>query len=236
MPKDKTATHKRVVEAARAEFLDKGFERASMRSIGARAGITSAGLYRHFADKEAMFSALVEDSVQAVNQWMEQHVAQSTSLIEAGELEAFNWPGRPSTGELAEHAPSEQAPGGQGPGEQPHDSHIDLFRYVIYPRREDFKLVLCCSQGTRYENYVDDLVREGQRLMVVAFDKLRAQGAPVKSISDDELHIMLSAYTTALFEPVIHDYPEKDLNHYLQTIEDFFMPGWLRIMGLDGGR
>lgn len=34
VPENKPASHKRVLEAARAEFLEKGFEKASIRSIG----------------------------------------------------------------------------------------------------------------------------------------------------------------------------------------------------------
>ena len=39
MPRDKTLSHIRVNEAIKAEFLEKGFEAASIRSIGARAGM-----------------------------------------------------------------------------------------------------------------------------------------------------------------------------------------------------
>ena len=54
MPRDKTASHIQVMEAVRAEFLEKGFEKASVRSIAARAGMSAAGLYRHYKNKEDM--------------------------------------------------------------------------------------------------------------------------------------------------------------------------------------
>ena len=57
MPRDKTLSHEKVRKAVKEEFLEKGYEDASIRSIGARAGMTSAGLYRHYADKEAMFTS-----------------------------------------------------------------------------------------------------------------------------------------------------------------------------------
>ena len=60
MPRDKSVSHEKVKIAIREEFLEKGYEGASVRSIGLRAGMTSAGLYRHYADKEAMFDSLVE--------------------------------------------------------------------------------------------------------------------------------------------------------------------------------
>ena len=51
MPRDKTASHLKVMAAARDEFLQYGFEKASMRRIGERCGLTAAGLYRHCRDK-----------------------------------------------------------------------------------------------------------------------------------------------------------------------------------------
>ena len=44
MPRDKTANHIRLMGAARQEFLECGFEKASMRSIGERCGLTAAGI------------------------------------------------------------------------------------------------------------------------------------------------------------------------------------------------
>ena len=37
-----------IVEAALAEFLDKGYENSSMDSIARRAGLSKGGLYHHF--------------------------------------------------------------------------------------------------------------------------------------------------------------------------------------------
>ena len=73
MPKDKTVSHNRVVMAAKAEFLERGYEKASMRSIGKRAGMTAAGLYRHYANKEDMFQALVEPAVIEMERWYREH-------------------------------------------------------------------------------------------------------------------------------------------------------------------
>ncbi|MGX8719418.1 MAG: hypothetical protein ACQGQP_09985, partial [Desulfovibrio sp.] len=56
-------------------------------------------------------------------------------------------------------------------------------------------------------------------------------GYPVRDIYPSELHLLLSAYSTALFEPVIHNYPLKDALRCLDTIEAFFLPGWKQLMG-----
>ncbi len=44
MPRDKTASHARIMAAAREEFLEYGFKKASMRRIGDRCGMTAAGI------------------------------------------------------------------------------------------------------------------------------------------------------------------------------------------------
>ena len=49
----------RILEAAKSEFLEKGYRQASVRSIAASVGVTTGALYRYYANKEALFDALV---------------------------------------------------------------------------------------------------------------------------------------------------------------------------------
>ena len=60
---------------------------------------------------------------------------------------------------------------------------------------------------------------------------LKAQGLAVQDISPRELHLLLSAYTAALFEPVIHRYPLEEALRALELIEAFFLPGWKALLG-----
>ena len=202
MPRDKTESHERIIRAATEEFLEKGFQNASTRSIAARAGITSGGLYRHFKDKEEMFSALVEPALAEMRSWMDSHVERGYDGALSGNYGAM-W----------------------------QDNEIDMVREVVYPNLDAFRLILCCSRGTHYENFVDNIVNEHQTIMLDVFDKLRSQGVPVKDISEEELHILMSAYTTAMFEPVIHNYSLEKAMHHLKMIEQFFLPGWHDLMG-----
>ena len=57
--KDDSARGK-ILEAAKAEFLERGFAEASMRTIAERAGFTTGMLYSRFADKSEIFRELVE--------------------------------------------------------------------------------------------------------------------------------------------------------------------------------
>ena len=84
MPRDKSQSHARVLEAAKAEFLEKGFEKASIRDIGKRAGMTSAGLYRHCKDKEDLFRQVLEPLLQEMSVMMKEHRNNANKAVESG--------------------------------------------------------------------------------------------------------------------------------------------------------
>ena len=60
---------------------------------------------------------------------------------------------------------------------------------------------------------------------------LRDKGLTIREISPAALHLLLSAYVTALFEPVIHRYSLEESMKCLETIEAFFLPGWTTLFG-----
>ncbi|MGL6199564.1 MAG: TetR/AcrR family transcriptional regulator [Lachnospiraceae bacterium] len=203
MPKDKTLSHKRVLNAAKAEFLENGFEKASIRSIGERAGMTSAGLYRHCIDKEDLFCQILEPLMKEMNESLHFHKDKSDKALEAeaGQIEAFD------------------------------NGSITIFRKLSLEYRDEMKLLLCNASGTRYENFLHDLVQTQEVEMFRALAALKAQGQTIMEVSDKQMHMLLSAYITAIMEPIIHDYTEEETEVCLSTVLEFFMPGWMKIMG-----
>lgn len=204
MPRDKSLSHEKVKRAIREEFLEKGYDDASIRSIGARAGMTSAGLYRHYPDKEAMYCAMVEPLIASIKTWTNRHTAMKFDMVDGG-------------------AKNEDLFG---------ENFIDLIKEVILPRRDEFKLLMTRSSGTKYENFINDYVEENQKKFMEAIRHLKKRGYKTLDVSEEELHMLLSAYLTACFEPIIHDYDDKKIIKYLNTVQQFFMPGWLKIMGV----
>lgn len=58
-PKD-PAKRAAILDAAKALFLEHGFEGVSMDQIAARAGVSKLTVYSHFGDKDALFIGAVE--------------------------------------------------------------------------------------------------------------------------------------------------------------------------------
>jgi AcrR family transcriptional regulator len=94
------ATRNALEKAARRLFVEKGYAETSTPDIVAAANVTRGALYHHFADKQALFRAVVEREANAVAEEIERAAPPSLSaeqaLIEGSRafLDAMAVPGR----------------------------------------------------------------------------------------------------------------------------------------------
>lgn len=207
MPRDKTASHEKIVAAAMREFQEKGFEQASMKAVADAVGMTSAALYRHFTNKQDMFAAMVQPAVDTLNVWKEKHIAFSYDILKQESSEIM-WD---------------------------FDADCNDARMVLdvmYQQPEAFRLLFCCSAGTPYESFAHDMVEQATDRMMCFLQDCSAQGYSVREVQRDEMHMLVSAYCAALIQPIEHGYNKLDAERYLKTIVDFFTPGWRMITGL----
>lgn len=188
--------------AAREEFMEKGYEKASMRSIADRCGMTAAGIYRHCRDKEDLFYQLVSPAENMLKEWAGAHIQRYAEPVKKGRK--VTW----------------------------QDSHIDMMRNLVYPHMADFHLLVAKSKGSRYENFLHDITEESQNRFLTYLNELRKAGVRTPKITPVQLHLLFTAYLAALFEPVIHNYSYGDAIDALATLEIFFLPGWKQLMNL----
>ena len=58
---------KPIIEAAKTEFLQNGFQSASINNIAKRAGVTTGAIYTRYKGKDQLFHSLIEDFLQALD-------------------------------------------------------------------------------------------------------------------------------------------------------------------------
>ena len=126
-----TDTQKRILEVGKREFLEKGFKDASLRAIVKEAGFTKGAFYGYYNSKEALFDALVAPAADEL-------IAQFKQAQQAHY-------------ELVTEDKAEQS-------QDLSTSYLNYFINYIYDHFDSFKLVICCSEGTRYANYIHELV------------------------------------------------------------------------------
>ena len=76
-------TLRAILDAATAEFAEKGFHNASIAGIMARAGMAIGSFYTYFDGKEALFTALVRDLSEQVRDYVAPHIIGAEDQIAA---------------------------------------------------------------------------------------------------------------------------------------------------------
>lgn len=197
-----------LLEAGKREFLERGFQGASMRSIAAAAGVTTGALYRYYTDKETLFDTLVEEP--------------------AGVLERMY---REQQRNFADQPLQKQL---DGLPEVSDGSAAWMMQY-IYDHFDAFKLIICHSAGTRYEHYIDILIdieaQSGRRLI----DRMLEAGLPVRDMDDSLIHILSSMLFNGMFETVCHDMPREKAFAHMESLREFYSAGWFKMLGISGG-
>lgn len=202
--KDNLAIDK-ISECAKREFLEKGFEGASMRNIAENAGYTTGMLYSRFADKGELFRVIVKDEADELYNYFAEKQVEFAALS-------------PETQYTDMHTYV--------------DARVDEMLDIVYDNFDVFKLLVSKSKGSEYENYVDRLIEIETDNTVRFINDLNAAGIKVKEVRADLSHILATAMFNGMFEVVEHDFDKEDAKEYIKQLQYFFNAGWDKILGL----
>ena len=100
-----------------------------------------------------------------------------------------------------------------------------------YEHLNEFKLILCCSEGTRFSKLIDEMVEietKGTHDYLSVLEKL---GRPAPPIDERLEHILITGMFNTFFELIIHEMPLEEAKRYLKEMRAFYTAGWMKIMG-----
>jgi AcrR family transcriptional regulator len=82
--RERTKSHNRatIVAAARRVFAELGYDAAGVRDVIRRTNLASGTFYNYFPDKEAIFRALVEESIAVVRERLREARRQARDIEE----------------------------------------------------------------------------------------------------------------------------------------------------------
>lgn len=199
------ATLQRIHQMAVQEFLEKGFQGASLRNIVKAAGVTTGAFYGYYKSKEELFNALVQPHADHVRQlfWQAQNAFKEVPAAE-----------------------QVQHMGDFG------GVCMEQMLLYAYDHLDAFRLLLCAADGTDYEHFVHELV-EGEIDGTGSFmEVLQAQGYAVKPLNPHFEHLIVSGMFSAFFELIIHQIPKEEALVCVKALHQFYTAGWEHMMGL----
>ena len=204
MAKQIEGVSERILACAKAEFLDKGYTDASLRSIAAAADTSTNSIYVRFKDKEGLFSAIVEPVLS--------EMTERFLKIQ----EAFC---RMEHAEQAAHM-AEYADGGT----------MELVGYM-YDHLDEFRLLLDASAGTRFHNFVDALVRIEVEYTYKYMETIGCTGALGNATTEMLLHIVTTSRFESIFEVIRHGLSREDAVEYIELLSRYHRTGFYEIFG-----
>ena len=78
-----------IVQAAYAEFLAQGFQKASLHKIAENAGVTTGAIYTRYKNKDALFVSLLQDFLGGLETIFAPAVQEYEKARQAGTTEAL---------------------------------------------------------------------------------------------------------------------------------------------------
>ncbi len=72
---------KLLIEAAKKEFLEKGYNKASLRNICAKAGMTTGALYFFFSNKEDLYASIVNPPIEELKRMIIEHYKEDSEFL-----------------------------------------------------------------------------------------------------------------------------------------------------------
>lgn len=192
------ATKDKLLESAKREFLEKGYMRASLRTICKNAGVTTGALYFFFQGKEDLLKELVEEPLKGLMCLIRQHF---TDEMERGVTVVSLDMDR-----------------------QDIDAAKEIVRF-LYRHYDVFLLLLTRSQGSEYEDMVSrfaDYGEEHYRMLTAEAARRCGVSAPDGYMVHWMSHMQINAFVHLLIhEPDV----EKALVHIEQVVV-YLVSGW----------
>ena len=194
-----------ILEASRKEFMEYGYEKASLRRIAKEASVTTGAIYGYFAGKDALFAALTEDAAEELVELYTKVHSDFASLPPEEQPDMLN-------------VVTEEC--------------VPWLVNYVYDHFEAFKLLLCCGAPGCGERFFDRLAEVEEQSCHDFVAAVEQMGYPVPKLGDALIHIVCSTFFRQIQEFVDHDIPREEAMSCSLILSRFQHAGWKKILNL----
>ena len=199
-----TSIDPRLIQSAREEFMTNGFIKADLKRICENAGVTTGAVYKRYKGKEDLFMAVVKEAADKMDSFVELRTEIDFSNITDKQI-CDTW-------------------------SMNEEYVLELFR-MLWNIRKDLIILLEKSAGTAYENYVHDFALRMTKAYMQYYLEAKKRGLAKADISEEQMHVLCTAFWTAIYEPFIHKMTWKKIEEYCKVLCRYF--NWADAIGLE---
>jgi AcrR family transcriptional regulator len=199
MPTRIIGVSKRLIGVAKKEFLEKGFEGTSIRTIAHKAETSPRAVYTRFENKEELFAAVIEP---VYSDFIKMFKDDKIIYWEKARKRDFST--------------------------KPEEFYVRYLDYA-YSHKDKFVLILQKSKGTRFENFTQklceiDLAELNKQLPEILGDFKRFQKDKSTQLF---LRTITYSFYNALFAPLIEEVDLDVAKSYITKLTNFYNDGIL---------
>ena len=200
-------TRQLLLQCAKKEFMEKGYSKASLRSICKEAGVTTGALYFFFQDKDDLFCSLVSDSLMRIMELIKEH----QQFEENGAKEEI----------LSSN----------------HDMEserilVEVLVHEMYQNRDEMLLLVNGAQGSSLENAVDRIIDEmDAHNLHLARATCQELGIPM--LEEKLVHWMSHNQIDMFLYMLKHIETEEQALAFGRQAMTYLVTGWFALFGVD---
>lgn len=192
----------KLIACATEEFLEHGFEKASLRVIAEKANTSTTSIYVRFKGKKGLFDAIVAEAMEAFKEVYKRSMDDFKK----------NHSGASYT-EMFECT----------------DKSINNIMECIYQHFEAFRLLLCAANESTYSEFINEIIDYEEKETLRYIEEIGSNVIASGKVSMALIHILNTSYIMGLFEVVKHDMNKAEAIIYSNQLKSFFQVGWERI-------
>lgn len=199
MAKQIEGVYERILECAKREFLEKGYTDASLRTIASKAETSTNSIYVRFKDKEGLFEAIVEPVEKGLHE-----------LFCSVQETFHNYDAKTQKEQVNEYS----------------FQQMESFLDYMYAHFDEFRLLLDASYGTRFQNFVDELVQIEVEYTYKYMEIIGHSDTEEEAVTEEFLHIVTTAYFEGVFEVIRHGMDRETAGKYVRMLERYHAAGF----------
>ena len=185
----------KLLKYAAEEFLEMGYQEASLRVIAAKAGTTTGSIYSRFGDKAGLFQEIVNGTMEELVRW-----------FETGQQSFADKPAEEKSKEIFTYRP---------------ELWDELVEY-IYSHYDIFRVLVRCTDNDCFQKMVDRIIEIEVRYTYQFLETTKNDAISQGRLTPMLLHILSGAFYYGIFESVRHEMPMEEALVYVRQLRRFF--------------
>ena len=184
---------------AKKEFLEKGYENASLRTISKNACVSTSTIYTRFQDKEGLFKALVDPAAEKLLVYMDSYLNSFQTLDAKVQVD-----------ERVEYS------------ERGYHGFLD----ILYEYFDEFRMITTSSTNGLYRYYLEQIVELDVKCTIHFLQISKNPAYQEGRLTDGFIHVVSSAFYSGVFEIPVQNMSREEAERYIFELRKFYDNGW----------